>query len=916
MPAIQSSVGLITGLQITEIVDQLMEIAAQPRDRLQSRTTELSQQQVAIGELTALTIGTQLAASKLGNAAIFQQRTATSSNPSLLSGTVTGDAVPGTYQFTPVRMAQNHQMVSTGVANLQDAVGAGTLKLRLGGFADASLSLDALNGGRGVERGKIAITDRSGNSATIDLRFALTIDEVINQINNSADVNVRAEVAGDAIRLVDLTGQSVTNLSVRDVAGGNTAADLGLAGINVAASQATGQDVVRLYDALAVSELNDRTGLSLRDELPDLNIQFQDGSTLEFDVSSADITTVGDLLAALNAADPTRLSAAIGADGNRLVLTDLTVAGGGTFSVSSAVGSTLAEDLGLTGSAAGNVLTGARIMSPLKGPLLASLAGGSGLAALGQLQLTDRSGATATVNLTGAETLDAVISLINDAGIGITAAVNDARNGLVLRDTTGATASNLIVANADATNSADALGIAVNAAQTSVDSGSLRLQVIHEGVRLETLNNGRGVSLGSILITDSNGQTSGVNLRTSSAKTVGDVLDLINGLDLAVEARINETGDGILLVDTGSGSGTMEVRESGTGTTAADLRLLGTATVVDLGGTPTQVIDGTTTTTVTIDDDDTLQDVVDKINELNLGITANVFQGGSGAMPYRMTLSSTTPGAAGEMLVDASQWQLGFYEIAAAQDAVLQVGSADVPGAGVLATSSTNQFSKVINGVNLTIGGVSDSPVAITVSTTDQNLVSGVKSFVEQFNKLRDKIDDLTFFDAETETTGILMGSGVTLQIESRLTRILTSRFFGAGEIQSLEELGISFTEEGRLELDETKLTDKFEANPDAVKEFFTNKDVGFVKKFNDVVDSLAGEDASVLMSRTEALQRRIEDNGERIAFFNSRLEVQRERLFTYYYNLELAISKIQANMSVVQSLAAIPTTTTRTSNS
>jgi len=281
-----------------------------------------------------------------------------------------------------------------------------------------------------------------------------------------------------------------------------------------------------------------------------------------------------------------------------------------------------------------------------------------------------------------------------------------------------------------------------------------------------------------------------------------------------------------------------------------------------------------------------------------------------------MTLSSTTPGAAGEMLVDASQWQLGFYEIAAAQDAVLQVGSADVPGAGVLATSSTNQFSKVINGVNLTIGGVYDSPVAITVSTTDQNLVSGVKSFVEQFNKLRDKIYDLTFFDAETDTTGILMGSGVTLQIESRLTRILTSRFFGAGEIQSLEELGISFTEEGRLELDETKLTDKFEANPDAVKEFFTNKDVGFVKKFNDVVDSLAGEDASVLMSRTEALQRRIEDNGERIAFFNSRLEVQRERLFTYYYNLELAISKIQANMSVVQSLAAIPTTTTRTSNS
>ena len=37
MPTIQSSVGLVSGLPITDIVDQLMSIPQKPRDRLEER---------------------------------------------------------------------------------------------------------------------------------------------------------------------------------------------------------------------------------------------------------------------------------------------------------------------------------------------------------------------------------------------------------------------------------------------------------------------------------------------------------------------------------------------------------------------------------------------------------------------------------------------------------------------------------------------------------------------------------------------------------------------------------------------------------------------------------------------------------------------------------------------------------------
>ena len=64
------------------------------------------------------------------------------------------------------------------------------------------------------------------------------------------------------------------------------------------------------------------------------------------------------------------------------------------------------------------------------------------------------------------------------------------------------------------------------------------------------------------------------------------------------------------------------------------------------------------------------------------------------------------------MQVDASEWGVRLLSRSPpAQDAILQVGSADIPGAGILATSSTNQFSDVVEGVKLTIGGVSETPV-------------------------------------------------------------------------------------------------------------------------------------------------------------------------------------------------------------
>jgi flagellar hook-associated protein 2 len=1032
MSRIQSSVGLTTGVQIMDTVDQLIAVSGRPRDLLLGRTNQMRTHQAAVTELTALVVGVQLSIQGLGTADLFNKKTVSSSDETLLTPTVTGTPTAGTYRFTPIRRAQAHQLISDGIAAADDPLGAGELTFRFGGFVDESALLDELNGGAGVQRGKIQITDRGGNTSIVDLRFATSTQDVLTAINSNTDVNVTATAEGDQLRLTDNTGQTVSNLIVQEVGLGTTAADLGWDSLNVADSTALGQDILRLYDGLSLDRLNDGTGVSLSKGVADIEVALADGSslqieflaiskgetestatteaangidaqiqltsvgtgedydgykirfvddedvtageeTVDFDALSKNITihidagntrayqvidalnndatasqyftaapptggnasglvdvsdsattsggaveyrnesTVAELLETINAADPARLQAQISASGDGIELVDLT-SGAGTFSVTSLYGGTVAEELGLTPTASGGVITGERRLAGLQTVLLDSLGGGHGLGQLGLLSLTDRAGNVSSVDLSSAETLDDVIQAIRGQATGITASVNMARNGVLLTDTSGGS-GNLIVANGDATNTADALGIAVNDTTSSVDSGSLNRQTFHEQLTLDSLNLGRGIDSGSFLISDSQGQVGAVNLAVSGAETVGDVIDLINNLSIDVEARINETGDGILLVDTAGGAGTMHVDDVGNGTAASDLKIAGTATTVDLNGTPTQVLDGATSVSITLDDDDTLQDLINEINEADAGISASLFNSGYGTAPYRLSLVSQVTGAQGAMQIDASQLGLDFQEIVAAQDALMMLGSADAPIAGALAASTSNDFEGLIEGVTVSINGTSTSEVTLAIEPTDEGVITQIDLFVEQYNSFRSKLDELTFFDETTSTTGILFGTNEALRVDVDLARVMTSRILGAGSIHSLEEVGLSLDDTGQMTFDKQKFRNLYADSPDRVEQFFSHDQFGAVKRISDVAEQLAGENDSLLLTRIKTLQTRIDNNEQRIADMNESLERERESLLNEFYQMELIVARLQTNLTALSQIQLLPPLTSSGSN-
>lgn len=1021
MGRITSSIGLVTGVPIEDTVNQLMALNARPRDLITARNAALQQEQLATNTLLAGVVGVQLAVRNLNDSSLFEQRTVSSSNTDLLSVVQNGTPPPGNYQFTPIREAQSHQLLSTGFAASDQPVGSGEFSFSFGGFVDQAIDLSSLNGGTGVERGSIRITDRSGATATIDLQYARTVDDVLDAINASDAIDVRAETYGDQLRLVDQTGDSASNLIVQEVGLDTTAADLGLGSIDVAADTAIGADVVQLTNGTLLRDLNNGAGLSLRAGVADLEIEFRDGSgnlqidfddfsrdagnaagttdaangtnaaisltakttggdfdgfTLQF-TSSGSVTkggetvaydtdnkiitvdiesgasdaddvvaalvanssvnanfslalagdgtgivdlsdsattsggvaiaapknpTIGHLLRVLNAADPTRLQAQLSADGDGIEIVDLTN-GVGNFAITSPFDGSVAEDLGLVQTTTGDTLTSKRLLAGLKTSLISSLNGGSGFGTLGSIQITDRAGTLASIDLSSAETLDDIIQTINAGNASVVARVNQARNGIEIADTS-AGAGDLSIVDGDATETATLLGLAQTEATDVLSSGTLKLQSVSEGTLLADYRG--GVSDGSFTVTNSAGQSGAISFAQLKPKNLADVIDAFNSLGINVEASINTDGNGISLVDSSGGSGSLSVKNVGNSVTADELGLTGTSVSKTINGQDVEVLTSSAVYTIDISATDSLDDIVQRINDLDVNVSATLFNEGFGSNPFRLSLASTVSGRAGELLIDTSSVDFEFDETSAAQDAILLVGSGE---GGILATSATNSFEGVLSDVTISIVDSSTDSVNVTVSETRDRLRTNVKLFVDQYNKLVDQLDDLTFFDAESSQTGVLFGSSVTLRLESGISRGVTGRYRLPGSVETLEQIGVSVDDTGQLKFNDDKLDALLASDPGGVEEFFTS-DGGFAKTLDDVLERLSGVDDSVLVSRTAALQSRIELNARRIEELNIRLDTQRDRLLLQFYRMETAIGRMQTSLSAVQGIQRIPAIT------
>jgi flagellar hook-associated protein 2 len=510
---------------------------------------------------------------------------------------------------------------------------------------------------------------------------------------------------------------------------------------------------------------------------------------------------------------------------------------------------------------------------------------------------------------------------------------------------------------------ASAVGLNVNSASARASGTSLNRQIISYNTPLSEWNAGAGVNLagGRITITDSqmraNPSTDAEERRRQPEipnswtlvidpnrhKTVGDIIDAINGLSsLNVFASINATGDGIIIEDRtpeANSRGTFSISDTDANSKfAASMGIAGSVSQSQkTAADGVAAITSSVTHQIEVVETDSLNDIRQKINDLNAGYTATILVDGSNT-PYRLSISGKSTGAAGAFNIDLSALGLTTENLTEAQDAKIAYGNANA-STGLVLSSATNTFKGIINGIDLTITGVSDTPVTISCDSTSMDVKVRLQSFVDNYNNFREFLNKQMNYTITSsgimvaEDGGTLWNSSIARAFDRDVNNLLQRRVEGIPGIYSLADLGITIRQnyndvnEGiggnsstnTLHFDEDKFQAAWDRDPEAVEKFFfdereytdssgktTKVNYGWAQKFADLTDSLCGraDELGKVQSRIDTLTQTIDRNEQRVAYLEERLEWKRNMYLKQFYAMEQAMARMTSDMSAVTNIA------------
>ncbi len=950
MGGITTGVGLFSGIDTNSLIEQLLSIESRPKVLAQTRLIQLQGQQAAYLDINSRMSAIENLAKAFRTDNIFKNKQAIVSNEAILSANASQDALPGSYDFVVDRLVSTQQMLSRGFSTSDAAAGLSSLTFE---GAEARLDRDTelaeLNNGDGITRGKITI-----NGTEVDLSRAGTVNEVLDAINEVSGVTARVE--NDKFVLEGVS--TITNAGGREVL-----ESLGLTDDNLVGSTVTGDSVYTLGTNTSLNSLNDGRGvgfkntsgegvwdfsITLDDNAPFPDFIFDSNDTTlqirlgdieelvdgELVVTSSAVTTVGGAIDRINdaiaeAGLDSELTASIneatgGIDivdsmGRAMLIQDNAPASGSQ--------STVASDLGIEGTHIGGTTSGSRIFAGLNTTLVSSLNGGTGIAGTdGQLDFALQDVTQDfSVNISGLQDVNDILNAINTAGGGnVTATLNDAGNGISIVDNTSGIGT-FTISGTGGADAAAALGIDGSFTSGVAGGTDLDLAYIGTSTRLDSLYDGNGIGTGTFEIIDGDNNRTEISI-SSSDTTLADVIRRINQTNAVdVTARINDTGDGIIIEDNTTGGGLLEINNT-EGTVASKLHIAGQITQEEYDAGD-RFLDGSFETNLEFDPNDSLDDVINAINASDAGVSASLLNTGSGSAPFRLSLASEDTGSAGRFIVDSGGFDLGITTIDEGDDSRVFYGSTD-PADGILIRSSSNQLDGVIEGVTIDLLSTSDESVEISISEDTESIETKIQEFVDAFNEAIEQIDFQTRYDEETETRGTLLGDGTVIGLRNSMFSALQRVNDGfTSEFDRLSDVGITVGSGSTLEFDSEKFRQAYADDPQAVEDLFTRRTIqtqddedvdpnadieieyserGVMVLFEEFATRYTDSLTGILTGRDSAFDSQIALQESRIETIDTRLEARREVLTRQFLAMEQAIANFQTQGSALSQISAL----------
>lgn len=220
---------------------------------------------------------------------------------------------------------------------------------------------------------------------------------------------------------------------------------------------------------------------------------------------------------------------------------------------------------------------------------------------------------------------------------------------------------------------------------------------------------------------------------------------------------------------------------------------------------------------------------------------------------------------------------------------------------GVTFTRGENTVSDAIEGVTFTMLEANGQQETMNIDRDVDKAEENVKSFIEKFNKLNSTINNRTFINPDSGNKGPLQGmrSIRNLSLNLRQIGMLSDSTIPDGEIASLAQLGITFKNNGDMELEDSDLLQEaLLNNPEQVTSFFESagSPIATMKERAEAYTESDGIMSSLedgLDAKMDRLDRRI----EREEKYLEEYEIKQRQIFN---ELDLLLEQGQAQFDQV----------------
>nr|WP_317401857.1 flagellar filament capping protein FliD [Plesiomonas shigelloides] len=290
-----------------------------------------------------------------------------------------------------------------------------------------------------------------------------------------------------------------------------------------------------------------------------------------------------------------------------------------------------------------------------------------------------------------------------------------------------------------------------------------------------------------------------------------------------------------------------------------------------------------------------LEDIAAQINgdKNNPGVKAAVVR--EEGDKYSLVISGKDTGKDNAVKVKSTVTSTSVNELQKASDALLKMGS-------LTFSSKNNKFENIIDGISIEAKQVGKTTVS--VKPDNDGTKEAVKSFVTAYNELVDTIDkhskatEVTDADGKKrKKPGALGGDSMTRGMMSQLRNSLGQVYDG----KTLAMLGIKTDRQGKLEINDEKLTKAISEDPESISTVFLGADgkSGLMKSITANLQDFktSGGNFSTRIDRLEQEQKKIGQDREDL---DARLKIREQSLRDYYAKMDKMISSMSQTQNML----------------